>query len=608
MTRHHEMLFGAECNADGSVSFRLWAPQLSRVTLRLLNRSGRELEMNAVGEGWFELTTSDAQAGTRYQFLVNDHQLVPDPASRFQPEGVHGPSEVVDPSAYKWRDADWHGRPWEEAVIYEMHVGTFSPEGTFAGAEKKLDYLAELGITAVELMPLSSFPGNRNWGYDGVQPFAPANAYGRPEELKHFIDAAHGRNLMVFLDVVYNHFGPEGNYLPLYAPQFFTNRYQTPWGQAINFDGSCSRPVREYFIHNALYWLEEYHFDGLRFDAVHAIKDDSRPDILEEIANRIYQKIANDRHVHLVLENDDNAARYLRRDGDRKPCLYTAQWNDDIHHAAHAIVTRESDGYYHDYAQNPMQHLGRCLAEGFSFQGDASPYRDGAIRGELSRDLPPEAFVSFLQNHDQVGNRAFGDRVSRLTNPAKLRAMMAVLLLAPSPPLLFMGEEFGATTPFLFFCDFGSDLAPRVTEGRRSEFARFSQFSSPEAQSRIPDPGSEETFATSKLNWASLDHPAHHQWLTFYREVLDVRRREIVPRICKIVPGKAECQALDERSVSVDWPFQGGGRLALLCNFSDRQTRIPEGWTQGRILYQEPQNAISGDLLGPCSAVWILNE
>lgn len=286
MKRKHEMPFGTECRADGTVRFRLWAPNASSVGL-VLQSGNRDLALSPASGGWFELVTDQAQTGTRYQFKVDDHQLVPDPASRFQPSGVHGPSEVVDPTSFEWQDANWRGRPWNEAVLYELHVGTFTPEGTLVAAEKKLDYLAELGVTAIEVMPVSSFPGQRNWGYDGVLPYAPACAYGRPEDLKYFISAAHAKNLMVFLDVVYNHFGPEGNYLPLYAPQFFTDLHRTPWGRAINFDGPESRTVRDYFIHNALYWLEEYHFDGLRLDAVHAIADDSRPDILMELAETV---------------------------------------------------------------------------------------------------------------------------------------------------------------------------------------------------------------------------------------------------------------------------------------------------------------------------------
>ena len=604
MKRKHEMPFGAEPLDDNQVRFRLWAPQATSVGLRLLEN--RDLEMPAVGDGWFELVTK-ASVGAEYQYTINNRQVVPDPASRFQPAGVHGPSQVVDPRGYEWHDQNWRGRPWEEAVLYEVHVGTFTADGTYAAAEPKLDYLADLGITAIELMPVSSFPGTRNWGYDGVLPYAPTAVYGRPDELKHFIEAAHAKNLMVFLDVVYNHFGPEGNYLSLYAPQFFTDRHTTPWGPAINFDGPCSRTVRDYFIHNALYWLEEYHFDGLRFDAVHAIKDDSHPDILEELATRIHQSFGPDRHIHLVLENDDNAANYLRRSNDEKPLLYTAQWNDDIHHALHVLTTGENDGYYGDYSSNPAWHLGRCLAEGFSFQGEPSVYRDGEKRGEASKQLPATAFVSFLQNHDQVGNRAFGERLIKLCEPEALRTAAAILLLAPSPPLIFMGEESGADTPFLFFCDFGPELAPKVTEGRRSEFARFAQFRSPEAQKQIPDPSSDQTFLKSKLDWNSVVEPQHVSWLDLYRELLALRTREIVPRLGKLAVGCAKCEVLGSTALSVHWPFRNRGGLALLANFSKAEIRIPEV-PPGRVLYATRDSAKRDNVMTPCSATWLLDE
>ncbi|HZQ18449.1 MAG TPA: malto-oligosyltrehalose trehalohydrolase [Terriglobales bacterium] len=568
MKRKHEMPFGADCRNDGSVRFRLWAPGAAQVALDLNHRS---FTMPRSEEGWFEFTT-EAKSGDQYRFKINCRHVVPDPASRYQPEGVHGASEVIDPRAFNWQDSNWNGRPWSEAVIYELHLGTFTPEGTFSGAEKKLDYLRELGTTAVELMPLSSFPGQRNWGYDGVLPYAPASPYGRPEDLKHFIDAAHAKNLMVFLDVVYNHFGPEGNYLSLYAPQFFTDRHRTPWGQAINFDGPCSRTVRDFFIHNALYWLEEYHFDGLRFDAVHAIVDDSSPNILRELAETVRNKFSPERHIHLVLENENNAAQYFLRDRPARPRWYSAQWDDDIHHALHVLISGETDGYYADYALRPAWHLGRCLAEGFSYQGDPSLLRNGAKRGEISRNLPPDCFVSFLQNHDQIGNRAFGERIVELANrnlhnAYVVRVAMSILLLAPSPPLLFMGEEFAAATPFLFFCDFGPELAAKVTEGRRTEFARFEQFNSPEAQSQIPDPSNEKTFLASKLDWASISQPSHREWLDFYKRVLTFRREKIIPLIQEIAPGEATFEVLSPSTLTVQWPFSNGGGLQLAANF-----------------------------------------
>jgi maltooligosyltrehalose trehalohydrolase len=606
MKRKHEMPFGAEIRDDGTARFRLWAPKASSVTLQL-NNPERGLPMSRRDEGWFELTT-DASAGAQYSFNVNDKQLVPDPASRFQPSGVHGPSEVIDPFSYDWQDSNWRGRPWDEAVIYELHVGTFSGKGTYSGVEAKLDYLVDLGVTAVELMPLASFPGERNWGYDGVLPFAPARCYGRPEELKRLIDVAHSKNLMVFLDVVYNHFGPEGNYLGLYAPDFFTQRHQTPWGQAINFDGPNSRAVRDFYIHNALYWLEEYHFDGLRFDAVHAIVDESRPDILTELAEKLRAKFGDERLVHLVLENDKNAAHYLCRNAQRRSSCYDAQWNDDIHHALHVLVTGEADGYYSDYARGPVRQLGRCLAEGFAFQGEHSAFRDGEKRGEPSRELPLTCFVSFLQNHDQIGNRALGERITQLADAQTVKLAMAILLLAPSPPLLFMGEEFAAASPFLFFCDFGPELAAKVTEGRRAEFARFEQFNSPQAQAQIPDPNAEETFLRSKLGWDSIRQEPHADWLQFYRNVLQCRREKVVPRIKDIAPGQAKFEILGALGLKVQWPFAKAGSLQLIVNF-DRNPLALREELKGELLYSTSDvYDKKGKEIPPRSAAWFLNS
>jgi maltooligosyltrehalose trehalohydrolase len=605
MKRKHEMPFGAETRDDGSVRFRLWAPKASSVGLQLTNLE-RALPMTRCDEGWFELTTA-ARAGAQYSFKIDDNQLVPDPASRFQPSGVHGPSEVINPFAYDWMDANWKGRPWDEAVIYELHAGTFSPEGNFAGVDARLDHLADLGVSAVELMPLASFPGERNWGYDGVLPFAPASCYGRPEDLKRLIDAAHAKNLMVFLDVVYNHFGPEGNYLGLYAPDFFTQRHHTPWGQAINFDGPHSRAVRDFFIHNPLYWLEEYHFDGLRLDAVHAIHDDSPSHILTELAEVARTKFGVERHIHLILENDNNAAHYLCRDPAARSSCYNAQWNDDIHHALHVVVTGEKDGYYSDHAQNPLWHFGRCLAEGFSFQGEKSAFRDGAKRGEPSRDLPPTCFVSFLQNHDQIGNRALGERITQLADAKKVKLAMAILLLAPSPPLLFMGEEFAAASPFLFFCDFGPELAAMVTEGRRSEFARFEQFNSPEAQAQIPDPNADETFLRSKLDWDSVEREPHGNWLNFYQNVLQCRREKVLPRIKDIAPGRADFELLGSLGLEVQWPFAKCGSLQLIANF-DRNSLALRRELKGEVLYSTSE-AHGGEWkdIPPLTAAWFLN-
>jgi maltooligosyltrehalose trehalohydrolase len=567
MKRAHGMPFGAELLDAGRTRFRLWAPSAARVELVLASRGKPVyIPMRALEGGWHE-TAAPADAGTRYRYRIDGTLEVPDPASRCNPEDVHGPSLVMDPRAFDWSDREWRGRPWEEAVLYELHVGTFTPEGTFAAAIARLDYLAELGVTAVELMPLSDFPGSRNWGYDGVLPFAPDSVYGSPDDLKRLIAAAHERGLMVFLDVVYNHFGPEGNYLHAYAKPFFTERHQTPWGAAVNFDGSQARVVRDYFIHNALYWLDEFHLDGLRLDAVHAIADDSTPDILTELAARVREGPGRDRHVHLVLENDDNEARYLDGTGGSRD-RYNAQWNDDFHHAFHLLLTGETDGYYADYKQEPARYLGRVLAEGYAYQGERSPYRGDSPRGEASAELPPTAFVSFLQNHDQVGNRAFGERLSGLAEERALRAAVTAWLLAPPPPLLFMGEEFGAATPFLFFCDFGPDLAAAVTEGRRREFARFARFASDGAQAAIPDPNAQQTFSSSKLDWESLGAPGHARWLDCYRQLLRLRREHIVPLLAGASGRTGRYTVYGPGAVGVEWTLARGGRLEIRLNLS----------------------------------------
>jgi maltooligosyltrehalose trehalohydrolase len=544
------MPFGAEALAGGGVRFRLWAPGAKSVDLAL---PGKSISMKA-NDGWYEHVEPQAGPGTRYRYRIDGELLVPDPASRFQPEDVDGPSEVVDPQAYKWAAPAWTGRPWTEAVIYELHVGAFTPEGTYAAAAKKLKALVDLGVTAIELMPLADFAGRRNWGYDGVLPYAPDSVYGRPEELKALIDAAHGLGLMVLLDVVYNHFGPKGNYLPRYAPQFFTDRHQTPWGAAIDFSNDV---VREFFVHNVGYWLEEYRFDGLRFDAVHAIIDESPRHILDEICASVPAG------KHLVLENDANQARFIG------PGKYTAQWNDDSHHGYHVLATGESDGYYVAYADAPAKHLARCLAEGFAYQGEESPF-SREPRGEPSAHLPPSCFVDFLQNHDQIGNRAFGERLTQLSEEKKLKALSAIQLLAPSPPLLFMGEEWGCQQPFLFFCDFEGELGEAVRKGRREEFSRFASF-----RNSIPDPLAESTFRQCVLDWTRRDAG----WLSHYKKLLQLRARAIAPR--RFGPGKY--RLLGERAFEVKW-----SGLTLIANCGDQKVAVKDApreaalWSNGK--------------------------
>lgn len=613
MKRRHNMPFGAECRGDGSVRFRLWAPAARKVDLCLGDVTRpTHLPIESPDEGWFELVTDAVKPGTQYRFRIDEDEArkVPDPASRFQTRDVHGPSEVIDPDAFFWQDHDWKGRRWEEAVIYELHVGTFTPAGTFSAVRERLDYLADLGITALELMPVSDFPGQRNWGYDSVFPFAPDSAYGRPEDLKELVQSAHSRGIMVLLDVVYNHFGPEGNYLGVYAPEFFTGRHHTPWGNAINFDGPGSRTVRDFFIHNALYWLTEYHFDGLRLDAVHAIIDDSTPHILTELADAVRSSVELDRHIHLVLENERNQARYLQRNGHCNPRTYTAQWNDDIHHAAHVILTGERDGYYSDYGERPLELLGRCLVSGFAYQGEVSRYRNGETRGELTTGLPLTAFVSFLQNHDQIGNRAFGERITKIADSRAVRAMLAILLLSPSPPLLFMGEEFGAETPFLFFCDFGKDLAAAVTAGRRKEFARFARFNDASAREEIPDPNAATTFEASQLDWNAIAQPENRKWFHLYRQLLRLRCQHIASRLSAACAFKADYNVHSGHGLTAAWHFSGHSKLSLRANLGTLPLAgFPPPATQ--IIYAS--EGVSADTLQrgtlpPWSVVWFLES
>lgn len=611
MKRHHNMPVGAECRDDGRVRFRLWAPAARQVEISLEgSKESTRIALERLEQGWYELVTNAAKPGTLYRFRINGEKDVPDPASRFQPWDVHGPSEVIDPNEFDWKDDEWRGRSWNEAVIYELHVGAFARPGNFSAVEKRLDYLAELGVTAIELMPVSDFPGRRNWGYDGVFPFAPDSTYGRPDDLKRLVQGAHERGIMVLLDVVYNHFGPEGNYLSVYAPQFFTDRHKTPWGKGINFDGAESRAVRDFFIQNALYWLTEYHFDGLRLDAVHAIIDDSTPDILTELADTVRKTMESDRQVHLILENERNQAGYLQRTKQCRPRTYDAQWDDDIHHALHVLITGETDGYYFDYSKRSLDQLGRCLVSGFAYQGDASFYKNGERRGESTEGLPLTAFVSFLQNHDQIGNRAFGERIVTLADARAVRAAVEILLLAPSPPMLFMGEEFGTQTPFLFFCDFEKDLAAAVTAGRRNEFARFTRFNDPEARKGIPDPKAESTFEASCLDWNDLEQPRHQDWLLFYRQLLKLRQEHIFSRLSSACKIEASYTAREDLGLTAEWKFGDGSKLALLANLGAVPLSAATAPT-GPIIYASKgvrEDEVNQGSLPAWSVVWFLKS
>ncbi|HEV8441047.1 MAG TPA: malto-oligosyltrehalose trehalohydrolase [Methylomirabilota bacterium] len=604
--RAHRMPFGAEVREDGTTRFRIWAPGARSVEL-WLEEPPRAFPMVRDSGGWAEFTTREAPPGARYRFRIDGQILVPDPASRFQPEDVHGPSEVVDPLAHGWTDTHWAGIPSSRLVFYELHVGTFTGAGTFAGIAERLDHLASLGITAVELMPVGDFPGRWGWGYDGVLPFAPDSRYGRPEQLKALVEACHAHGLAAFLDVVYNHFGPEGNYLHRYAPDFFSARHRTPWGDGLNFDGPGSEVVRAFMVHNALYWIEEFHLDGLRLDAVHAMRDDSDSHLLIELGGAVAAGPGRQRPVHLVLENDGNEARFLARDESGRPRYFQAQWNDDLHHTLHVLLTGERSGYYADY-DPPLPALGRCLAEGFTYQGEPSRYR-GRPRGEPTRGLPPTAFVGFLQNHDQIGNRAFGERITALATAEAVRAGTAVLLLAPPIPLLFMGEEWGAAEPFLFFSDLGPDLGSRVAEGRREEFARFPEFADPAVRRRLPDPQAAETRDRSVLDWSALGRAPHQEWLAFHRGLLQIREKEITPLLADAAAPGATFRALADTALEVAWTFPGERVLRLVANLGARAVTHPGprlDW--GRRLYGLGLPGPGWDALGPWSVAVYLQD
>ena len=548
--------FGAKLTKDGA-SFRLWAPAAKRVDL-LLDKSHALTRGN---DGWYSIEIPGIRAGARYKYRIDDELEVPDPASAFQPEDVSGPSEVIDHADFRWRASDWRGRPWHEAVVTEAHVGTFTKDGTYRAMIGKLDHLVQTGFTALELMPLADFPGRHNWGYDGVLWYAPDDSYGRPEDLKTLIDEAHLRGLMVLLDVVYNHFGPEGNYLGRYAPGFFAQA-QTPWGSAIDYRVP---EVRAFAIANALHWLRDYRFDGLRLDAVHAISEPGEISMLHDLSWAAGELAAETgRHIHLVLENDDNTASLLDPGEARPNGKFRAQWNDDYHHAWHVLLTGEAYGYYRDYQRSPRQDIARAIGSGFVYQGETSTHRGGRARGEPSGHLASIAFINFLQNHDQIGNRALGDRLEGTANPKAVEAALAITLLAPTVPMLFMGEEWGSRTPFPFFCDFHGELANAVRHGRRREFAgAYATYGD-----NVPDPLDLSTVRAAILDWEACETEPGGQRLTLVRELLAIRHREIVPQLVNAAFGSAGID--DNGLLTAHWRMGDGKTLRLLANLSDR--------------------------------------
>lgn len=582
--RTFQKQWGAEFISSDVVRFRVWAEGQQQLTLRLAER---DLPMTAVGNGWFQIDVPGVTHGTEYQFVLQDGMAVPDPASRAQKGDVNGPSVVIDPGRYQPINPDWAGRPWEETVIYELHIGTFTPQGTFRATIDKLPYLAELGITQLEVMPVSQFGGSRGWGYDGVLLYAPHSAYGTPEDFHAFIDAAHGLGLSVVLDIVLNHFGPEGNYLPLLSPAFFDAQRMTPWGNGIAYE---REPVRHYILDAPLFWLTEYRLDGLRFDAIDQIKDTASKHILQQIAETIREALP-DRHIHLTTEDSRNVIFLHPRDEKGATPLFTAEWNDDFHNAAHVFATGETHAYYQDFAFEPEKKFARALAEGFVYQGEVS-LQTGHSRGVECHTQPPTFFVDFIQNHDQTGNRAQGERLITLAGADKTRVLLAALLLSPHIPLLFMGEEYGETNPFLFFTDFHGDLAKAVREGRAKEFTGHSGH-----DGDVPDPNDEQTFARSKLDWHNVTTAQGKSWLRFTRSLLVLRHRYLVPllrpggtvegKIVKTAPG----------IVAVSWSFPTG-TLSLALNIGNKPVDVPA--LAGETLFSWPEAA---EVLAPNSIV-----
>ncbi|OFW27771.1 MAG: malto-oligosyltrehalose trehalohydrolase [Acidobacteria bacterium RIFCSPLOWO2_02_FULL_59_13] len=508
-----------------AIRFRVWAPHADRIEVVVEQPvSGqKEFALEKSPDGFFCGTVADAGAGWLYRYRVDGQGPYPDPASRFQPLGVHGPSQVVDPHQFVWSDDGWTGVAQDELVLYELHVGTFTPGGTFAAAAEKLPELRQLGITAVELMPVADFAGNHNWGYDGVALFAPARCYGTPDDLRRLVDAAHRTGLAVHLDVVYNHFGPDGAYAGLFSPYYFSSRHKSPWGDGINFDGDESALVRSFFIENALHWIHEYHFDGLRLDATHAIVDDSPRHFLAELSAAVQDSPRGARLALVIAEDVRNLAHMVQPHSEQGWGV-DAVWSDDFHHQVRRCLAGDRDGYFQDFEGTPRD-IALTAKQGWFYSGQYAPFF-GQQRGTDPAGLPPSRFVFFIQNHDQVGNRAFGERLHHQIELSAYRAATALLLLLPQIPLLFMGQEWAASSPFRFFTDHSTELGKLVTEGRRNEFSRFAAFADPQTRQRIPDPQDRTTFQASRLNWEEREQQPHAAMLRFYKRLLELRKTE----------------------------------------------------------------------------------
>ena len=558
---------GAVKQGKDRYSFIVWAPYCHRVSLKLVSpRPGRTIEMRKDAGGYFRADAVKVTPGTHYAYLLDGTKVRPDPASHFQPDGVHGPSAIVDHDSYRWKDGVWKGIALHDLVLYEAHIGTFTREGTFDAAIQKIPYLKKLGITCLEIMPVAQFPGSRNWGYDGVGLYAAQNSYGGPDSLKRLVDACHRSGMGVCLDVVYNHLGPEGNYLRDFGP-YFTKKYHTPWGEAINYDDRGCRHVRRFVIENALFWIERYHIDALRLDAIHGIFDSSDTHILRELNARVRRKgRALGRRVLVIAESDLNDSRVIRPERQGGYAL-AGQWNDDFHHAAHACLTGEAGGYYRDFGR--LADVEKALRDGFVYDGRYSPFRKKR-HGNPVRDLAPEKLVVCVQNHDQVGNRAYGERLSQLISFDQQKAAAALLTLSPNTPLIFMGQEYGETAPFQYFIDHTDKMLVRaVREGRRREFASF-------GWTHTPDPKSLKTFHDSKLRWQRVNSRTGHMLWALYRDLIALRRRVVSgSRLTRVIRDKRD------RWIAFEYRARDRSRYGVIISFSAAEQALTEPFRAG---------------------------
>jgi maltooligosyltrehalose trehalohydrolase len=551
--------------ARGETLFRVWAPQAQAVEVVFEESQQPPLALKRDADGYFTGATSARVS--LYKYRVDATGPWPDPCSRFQPQGVHGPSMVVDPTAFKWSDSQWRGVGLPGQVIYELHIGTFTPEGTFDAAVEKLPYLRELGITMIEVMPVAQCPGRWNWGYDGVQLFAPYHVYGDHEGLKRFVDRAHALGLAVILDVVYNHLGPDGNYLKCFSPHYFSTRHQTEWGEALNLDGELAQGTRDFVLGNVRHWIEEFHLDGLRLDATQSIFDDSSPHILQEIA-RVAREAAQSRSIVVISENEPQHAQQLLPT-DRGGYGLDAMWNDDFHHAAKVALTGTRDGYFSDYTGRAQEFVA-CVRRGFLYQGQCYPWQKQA-RGQPAAGLPPWSLIVFLQNHDQVGNTFLGDRAHGNSPPGRYRALMAVTLLGPQTPMLFMGQEFAASARFMFFADHHPELAALVHQGRREFLGQFRAYADEATQQLVPAPHEEATFTGSKLDWDEVEH--HADALAFHRDLLQLRAWD--PVISHQDLAKLDGATLSEHAFVLRWFDDEHGDRLLVINLDQELPLMP---------------------------------